>query len=135
MGLPRYNGPYEVGLSTMVLPIHPARKLGNCRAHGMDVLKMEEVAFNVFYPAVVADRRLKGVHWLARYACVHLLSENLLTSDNAIGLLLRWLLDTPRFQVCNSLWLTRLRVNLSSQDFPDGFSVRGGTTKSGVKDS
>ncbi|KZO98201.1 hypothetical protein CALVIDRAFT_535777 [Calocera viscosa TUFC12733] len=66
MSLPRYKGPYDVGLTTLVLPIRPTASIGNCRVRGEAALRLEEVAFNVFYPAKPINRRRRGVHWLIR---------------------------------------------------------------------
>ncbi|EJU06425.1 hypothetical protein DACRYDRAFT_19590 [Dacryopinax primogenitus] len=66
MSLPRYKGPYDVGLTTLVLPVHPTASYGKCRVRGDEALRLEEVAFNVFYPARPANRRKRGVHWLVR---------------------------------------------------------------------
>jgi len=65
--LPNYRGLHRVGLSTFTKPIRPCPTYGNAQlANGEKALKMEEVAFSVFYPAAPADKAHKGVPWLMR---------------------------------------------------------------------
>jgi hypothetical protein len=70
MLLPQYAGRFDVGLATFSKPIRPTFSVGTGRYHdGQRALKMEEIAYNVFYPGDVSGmhpKPRKNIEWLLR---------------------------------------------------------------------
>lgn len=70
MLLPQHAGRFDVGLASFSKPIRPSFNVGTGRYHdGKKAFKIEEIAFNVFYPGDVAGthpKPKKNVEWLLR---------------------------------------------------------------------
>ncbi|CUA70329.1 hypothetical protein RSOLAG22IIIB_00686 [Rhizoctonia solani] len=67
MRLPDYKGKFPVSVATFKKPIRPSRVYSNARLNGKPALKLEEIAYAVYYPTT--DERThgnKGIHWLPR---------------------------------------------------------------------
>ncbi|KEP55677.1 platelet-activating factor acetylhydrolase [Rhizoctonia solani 123E] len=67
MRLPDYKGRFPVSIATFRKPIRPSHVYSNARLNGTPTLKLEEIAYTVYYPTT--DERAhgtKGVHWLPR---------------------------------------------------------------------
>ncbi|KDQ54355.1 hypothetical protein JAAARDRAFT_38519 [Jaapia argillacea MUCL 33604] len=68
------SGQYPVGATTFVLPVRPTSTIGDSQRQvhvdGQSQLEptltLEEVAFTVYYPAVVDNNSKKGLDWLVR---------------------------------------------------------------------
>ncbi|KAF8681161.1 Platelet-activating factor acetylhydrolase, isoform II [Rhizoctonia solani] len=67
MRLPDYKGKFPVGVTTLTKPIRPSRVCGSARFNGRPALKLEEIAYSVYYPTT-DDRPHgnRGVNWLPR---------------------------------------------------------------------
>ncbi|KAH7343957.1 platelet-activating factor acetylhydrolase, isoform II-domain-containing protein [Rhizoctonia solani] len=67
MRLPDYKGRFPVSVATFRKPIRPSHVYSNARLNGKPVLKLEEIAYTVYYPTT-DDRGhgSRGVHWLPR---------------------------------------------------------------------
>ncbi|KAF8709314.1 Platelet-activating factor acetylhydrolase, isoform II, partial [Rhizoctonia solani] len=67
MRLPDYKGKFPVGVTTLTKPIRPSRVCGSARFNGRPALKLEEIAYGVYYPTT-EDRPhgTRGVNWLPR---------------------------------------------------------------------
>ncbi|KAG9085564.1 hypothetical protein FS749_004325 [Ceratobasidium sp. UAMH 11750] len=66
MPLPGYKGKFPVGVATFTKPIRPTQIYSNARLGGKPVLKLEEIAYAVYYPTAKEKARSHGVHWLPR---------------------------------------------------------------------
>ena len=61
-----FKGRFPVGLATFKLPVKP-QTFSNARtSNGELALKMEEIAFNVYYPAKTDRKSRIGVDWTPR---------------------------------------------------------------------
>ncbi|KAG8714598.1 hypothetical protein FRC11_007850 [Ceratobasidium sp. 423] len=67
MRLPDYKGRFPVSVATFKKPIRPSYVYSNARLNGKPALKLEEIAYTVYYPTS-GDRTHggRGVHWLPR---------------------------------------------------------------------
>ncbi|CAE6405244.1 unnamed protein product [Rhizoctonia solani] len=67
MRLPDYKGRFPVSVATFKKPIRPSHVYSNAHLNGRPVLKLEEIAYTVYYPTT-DDRShgVRGVHWLPR---------------------------------------------------------------------
>ena len=89
MLLPSYTGRFEVGLATFCKRVQPSKNFGNAKyPDGRDALKLEELAFNVFYPADTSGHNghkkpHKNVDWLQRL--VHCKSYSSPLADRRTG--------------------------------------------------
>jgi hypothetical protein len=66
MRLPQYKGSFPVGVTTFTKPIRPAHVYSNARLGGKPVLRMEEIAYALYYPTDKEKAHSYGVHWLPR---------------------------------------------------------------------
>ncbi|KAG8763090.1 hypothetical protein FRC12_008721 [Ceratobasidium sp. 428] len=64
--LPGYKGKFPVGLATFTKPIRPTQIYSNARLGDKPVLKMEEIAYAVYYPTTKEKTHSQGVHWVSR---------------------------------------------------------------------
>lgn len=60
------HGLYPVGASQCVVPVDTPIIVGNANIPGQEEagLRLDEVAFTVFYPANAPLKHRKGLHWL-----------------------------------------------------------------------
>lgn len=65
MRLPDYKGSFPVGVATFTRPIRPSHVYSKARLDGKPALKLEEIAYTVYYPSSKAHGR-KNVYWLPR---------------------------------------------------------------------
>ncbi|KAF2182522.1 hypothetical protein K469DRAFT_711688 [Zopfia rhizophila CBS 207.26] len=49
--LPRYSGPYSVGVMDIEVPVYTPRTFSHITRHGHHILKLETVLFTLYYPA------------------------------------------------------------------------------------
>lgn len=49
--LPKYSGPYDVGMMDMEIPVREARTFSNITRHHRPLLKLETVLMAVYYPS------------------------------------------------------------------------------------
>ncbi|KAG8711424.1 hypothetical protein FRC08_015913 [Ceratobasidium sp. 394] len=66
MPLPGYKGKLPVGVTTFTKPIRPTQIYSNARLGGKPALKLEEIAYAIYYPTAKEKARSHGVHWLPR---------------------------------------------------------------------
>lgn len=70
MRLPTPAGPYTVGVTTLSHPVQREIFSDAELPNGEPALVMEEVLYNVYYPADVSSKgpaAYSGIHWLLRY--------------------------------------------------------------------
>lgn len=67
MRLPDYKGNFPVAVTTYTKPIRPTHVYGNARFDGKPALKMEEIAYSVYYPTVKEKAHSRGIPWVLRY--------------------------------------------------------------------
>lgn len=67
MRLPDYKGNFPVSVANLRKPIRPSHVYGNARLDGKPALKLEEIAYTVYYPTVKSRSwSSENVYWLPR---------------------------------------------------------------------
>ncbi|QRV87493.1 hypothetical protein RhiJN_15511 [Ceratobasidium sp. AG-Ba] len=61
-----YKGKFAVAVTTFTKPIRPSHVFSKARIDGKPALKMEEIAYSVYYPTDKAKERPRGIPWLVR---------------------------------------------------------------------